>query len=87
MAHHKATIKAIRQTEKRTARNKSRISRIRTFMKKVRLAIDAKDKKTAATALKTAQIELDKGVSKGVIKRETASRKLSRLNSAVKKIA
>lgn len=79
MANHKSAEKRIRQTEKRTATNRSRMSRVRTFVKKVETAIASGDKEAAATALQVAQPELHRAVSKGVLHRNTAARKLSRL--------
>lgn len=87
MAHHKATLKSIRQTAVRTERNTARRSRVRTFIKRVDTAIAENKAKDAAEALKAAQKELFKAVTKGVIKKETASRKISRLNAKVKAIA
>lgn len=87
MAHHKSAQKRIRQTERRTEVNRARVSRIRTFVKKVELAVQNGDKETAAAALKDAQPELMRGVSKGVLKLGTASRKLSRLTAKVKALA
>ena len=83
MAYHKSAKKRIRQTERRTAVNRARVSRVRTFVKKVELAIAGGDKKAAREALQTAQPELMRGVSKGVIHRNTASRKMSRLSARV----
>lgn len=83
MAYHKSAKKRIRQTERRTAVNRARVSRVRTFVKKVELAIAGGDKKAAQEALKSAQPELMRGVSKGVIHRNTASRKMSRLSARV----
>jgi small subunit ribosomal protein S20 len=79
MANHKSAEKRIRQTERRTAVNKARLSRIRTFVKKVEAALDAGDKTTAQTAFLAAQPELQRGVSKGVLHKNTAARKISRL--------
>ena len=84
MAHHKSAQKRIRQTETRTAINRSRISRIRTFIKRVEKAIEGGDKAAAGQALKEAQPEIMRGVSKGVLKMGTASRKVSRLSARVK---
>ncbi|MBB6253536.1 30S ribosomal protein S20 [Nitrospirillum iridis] len=80
MANHKSAEKRIRQTEVRTEVNRARVSRIRTFVKKVELALEAGDKSAAAEAYKQAQPELMRGVSKGVLHRNTVSRKLSRLS-------
>jgi small subunit ribosomal protein S20 len=87
MANHKSSEKRIRQTVRRTEVNRVRVSRIRTFIKNVETAVAAKDKNAAQDALKTAQQELMRGVSKGVLKLTTASRKMSRLSARVKKIA
>ena len=87
MAHHKSAKKRIRQTERRTVVNRSRRSRIRTFIKKVETAIAAGDSAGAQAALKDAQPEIMRGVSKGVLSLGTASRKVSRLAARVKALA
>lgn len=87
MANHKSAEKRIRQTETRTEINRARVSRIRTFMKKVETAIATGKKEEAQKAFKEAQPELMRGVSKGVVKMGTASRKLSRLSARIKNIA
>jgi small subunit ribosomal protein S20 len=87
MAHHKSAKKAIRQTERRTATNRARLSRVRSFIKKVETAIESGDKKVAADALKAAQPEMHRGVRAGVLHRNTASRKLSRLSARIKTLA
>jgi small subunit ribosomal protein S20 len=87
MANHKSSEKRIRQTTRRTEVNKVRESRIRTFLKKVEAAIATGDKSAAAKALKEAQPELMRGVSKGTVNKGTASRKMSRLSARVKKLA
>lgn len=87
MANHKSAKKRIRQTEARTVVNRNRMSRIRTFLKKVEASIEAGNKSDAQQALKTAQPELMRGVSKGVVKKGTASRKMSRLSARIKKIS
>ncbi len=84
MAHHKSAQKRIRQTVRKTAVNRSRTSRIRTFIKKVELAIAGGDVNAAEQALGQAQPEIMRGVSKGVLKMGTASRKVSRLTRRVK---
>lgn len=84
MANHKSAEKRIRQTERRTAVNSARKSRIRTFVKKVELAIAGGDKSAAAEAFKAAQPEMMRGVTKGVIHANTVSRKLSRLSARIK---
>ena len=87
MANHKSAEKRHRQTLRRTAVNRVRESRIRSFLKKVEAAIAAGDKKAANSALKEAQPHLMKGVSKGVLKLGTASRKMSRLSARIKQLA
>lgn len=84
MAHHKSAKKRIRQTESRTEVNRSRMSRIRTFVKKVETAIASGNATEAQSALKSAQPEIMRGVSKGVLSMGTASRKVSRLAARVK---
>ncbi len=79
MANHKSAEKRIRQTEKRTAINRSRMSRVRTFVKKVETAISSGDKAGAQAAFQLAQPELHRAVTKGVMHKNTASRKISRL--------
>ena len=86
MAHHKSAKKRIRQTEVVTARNKARRSRIRTFIKRVESAIAANDAKLADEALRNAQAEMMRGVSKGILKLGTVARKTSRLSSRVKSL-
>lgn len=83
MAHHKSAKKRIRQTETRTAVNRARVSRIRTFVKKVELALAAGDKAAAQEALRAAEPELMSGVNKGVVHKNTAARKVSRLAQRV----
>lgn len=87
MAHHKSAQKRIRQTETRTAVNRARTSRIRTFLRKVEDAIAAGDQTKANEALRNVQPELMRGVTKGVWKKRTASRKMSRLAARVKALA
>ena len=83
MATHKSAEKRIRQTAKRTAINRARQSRVRTFVKKVETAIATGDKTAAQTALRSAQPELHRAVSKGVMHRNTVARKLSRLAARI----
>ena len=87
MANSPQAKKRIRRNDRRAAINKSRVSRIRTFIRKVEEAIASGDKATAADALKSAQPEIMRGVTKGVMHRKTASRKVSRLAKRVKAIA
>ncbi len=84
MAYIKSAKKRIRQIERRTVVNRDRLSRIRTFIKKVELAIAGGDKATAGEALRRAQPELMRGVTKGIFHRNTAARKISRLSSRIK---
>lgn len=86
MAHHPSAKKRIRQTERRTEVNRARVSRIRTFVKKVELAINGGDAAAAQAALKEAQPELMKGAQAGVLHKNTASRKVSRLVARVKEM-
>ncbi len=83
MANTPQAEKRIRRNERRAAVNKARLSRIRTQVKKVESAIAAGDKAAALAALLLAQPELLRGVAKGVIHKNTASRKISRLNKRV----
>ena len=87
MANTPQSKKRARQNERKLEVNKARRSRIRTFLKKVEEAISSGDKNAANTALKSAQPELMRGVSKGVYKKNTAARKMSRLSSRVKSLA
>ena len=87
MANTAQSKKRARQNEKRSAVNKSRRSRIRTFLRKVEEAISNGDKGAASAALTAVQPELMKGVSKGIFHKNTAARKMSRLSSRIKKIA
>jgi small subunit ribosomal protein S20 len=86
MANTPQSKKRARQSERRYAVNKARRSRIRTFLRKVEEAIASGDKDAAAVALKAAQPELMRGVTKGVVHKNTAARKMSRLSSRVKAI-
>ncbi|MGI3210331.1 30S ribosomal protein S20 [Roseovarius tibetensis] len=84
MANTVQSKKRARQNEKRFAINKARRSRIRTYMRKVEEAIASGDKEAAAAALRTAQPELMRGVTKGVFHKNTAARKISRFAARVK---
>jgi small subunit ribosomal protein S20 len=86
MANTAQSKKRARQSEARYAVNKARRSRIRTFLRKVEEAIASGDADSAAAALKAAQPELARGVSKGVLHKNTVSRKISRLASRVKAV-
>jgi small subunit ribosomal protein S20 len=83
MANTPQARKRIRRNERRTDVNRSRVSRIRTLIKKVESALVAGDKAAAATALSAAQPELARGVAKGVVHKNTAARKFSRLTRAI----
>jgi len=84
MANTPQAKKRARQNEARFQINKARCSRIRTFLRKVEEAIESGDKEAATAALRAAQPELMRGVTKGVFHKNTASRKVSRLASRVK---
>lgn len=84
MANTVQSKKRARQNEKRAAMNKARRSRIRTYMRKVEEAIASGDKPAAVEALRVAQPELMRGVTKGVFHKNTAARKISRFASRVK---
>ena len=87
MANTTSAKKATRKIAARTAVNKSRRSRVRNFIRKVEEAIASGDQAAAADALKNAQPELDRGVSKGVLHKNTVARKMSRLAARVKAVA
>lgn len=86
MANHKSAKKRIRQTATRTQVNGARRSRIRTFIKKIELAIASNDRPGAETAIKAAEPEMMRGAQAGVFHKNTMSRKLSRLSAAITKI-
>ena len=86
MANSRQAAKRARQNEKRFSINKGRRSRIRTFLRKVEEAIASGDKDAAQAALREAQPELMRGVTKGVLHKNTAARKMSRLSSRVKSL-
>jgi small subunit ribosomal protein S20 len=83
MPHHKSAEKRLRQTEKRTVINRARLSRVRTFVKKVETAIETGDKDAAQTALRVAQPEMHRATTKGVMHKNTVARKLSRLAARI----
>jgi small subunit ribosomal protein S20 len=84
MANHVSAKKRAIRNSKRSAINKSQITRLRGFLKKVEQAISAGDKKEAAAALKKAQPAIDKSVSKGLLHKNAAARKMSRLSAKIK---
>ncbi len=83
MANTPQAKKRIRRNDKRAEINGARISRIRNFVKKVELAIEGGDKEAAKTALLNAQPEMARGVARGVMHKNTAARKMSRLSKRV----
>ena len=84
MANHKSSKKRIIRNANRALINGARISRIRSYVKKVEIAIASGDAAAARDALRAAQPELQRGVSRGVLHKNTASRKISRLAAKVK---
>ncbi len=87
MANTKSAKKAVRVTERRTAMNKDRRSRIRTFIRRVEEAIASGDKTAAESALRAAQPEIMRGAQKGVMHKANASRKISRLSARIRALA
>ena len=87
MANIQQAKKRIRQTQAKNARNVALRSRIRGFVKTLETAIASKDKDAIGKAFKVAMSELHKGVTKGVIKKTTASRKVSRLSARIKNLS
>ena len=84
MANIKSSKKRARQTERRTAVNRARVSSIRTVVKKVEAAIASGDKAAARAAFIAAQPELHSGATKGVLHKNMVARKLSRLSARIK---
>jgi small subunit ribosomal protein S20 len=84
MANHKSAKTRINRNNKKSIINGARRSRVRTFVKKVLAAIAENNKDAAATAFRVAESELMKAVSKGVVKKNTASRTVSRLSKKIK---
>ncbi len=87
MANHASSKKRIRRNARMEIVNKIRKNRVRSFIKKVEVAIDKADKAEAQKAFTNAQPEMHRSVTKGVFKKNTISRKLSRLSSRIKNIA
>ena len=87
MANTPGAKKAIRKIERRTAVNKNRRSRVRTYLRRFDEAVAAGDRTAAETAFVEAQSELMRAVSKGVVHKNTGSRKVSRLAAQLKKLA
>ena len=87
MANHASAKKRIRRNERRALVNKARLSRIRTFLKRVESAIASGNATEAKDALRKVQPELYRGVSKGVVHKNVAARKMSRLSARVKALS
>ena len=87
MANTSSAKKMVRKIKRRTAINKTRRSRVRTFLRRVEEAIDSGDKSSADAAFKAAMPELHRAVGKGVFHKTTAARKLSRLSSRIKALS
>ncbi|MBD3669160.1 MAG: 30S ribosomal protein S20 [Gammaproteobacteria bacterium] len=87
MANSPQAKKRARQIERRTEVNRARRSRIRSFLRKVEDAISGGDQAVAAAAFQNAQPEIQRGVTKGVLHKNTASRKISRLSARIKGMA
>ena len=83
MANSPQARKRIRRNDRRAEINGNRLSRIRTFVKKVESALEGGDKTAAAAALKEAQPELARGIARGVMHKNTVARKISRLSKRV----
>lgn len=86
MANHASSKKRVRRNDRRAEINMARRSRIRTFVKKVESEISAGNADGAKEALRVAQPELHKGISKGILHKNTVARKLSRLSARIKEI-
>ena len=84
MANHKSSLKRIRRNGRRAEVNGARRGRVRTFIKKVELALTAGNAAEAEAALKKAQPEMQRGVAKGILHKNTVARKLSRLSSRIR---
>ena len=87
MAHHKSALKRIRQNIKRTTRNRSLRSDVRTVIKKFRVLIESKDIEKAREAYPQVQKNIDKAVTKGIIHKRTGARYKSRLSLSITKLA
>lgn len=86
MANHASSLKRIRRNARAADINGARRGRIRTFIKKIELALTAGDAKAAQEAFKVAQPEIQRGVAKGIMPKNTAARKISRLNARIKAV-
>jgi small subunit ribosomal protein S20 len=87
MAHHPSAVKRIRQTERRTEVRRARVQRIRTFLRHVERAIASGDRGEAQAAFRAVEPELMRGVNAGVLHRNMAARKLSRLSARIKALS
>jgi small subunit ribosomal protein S20 len=87
MAHHASAKKRIRQIERRTEANRMRMSRVRTFLRKVEDAIASGDQEQARLAFRAVQPELMRGAKRGLIHRNTVARRLSRMSARIKAMA
>jgi len=87
MANTKSAQKAVRKIARRTAVNKMRRSEMRTFVRKVETALDAKDAAGAQAAMKAAEPLIARAAQKGIVHKNTASRKISRLTKRMKALA
>jgi small subunit ribosomal protein S20 len=87
MANHFSALKRARQTETRTARNRSNKSRLRTALRKMRQALAAGDRETAEQAFRQTASAIDKSIQKGVIHQNTAARYKSRLKARLNALA
>ncbi len=86
MANIRSAKKRIRQTARRTVVNRQRLTRVRTYIKKVETAISAGDKEAAEAALRAAEPEIARSAQKGLFHKNRAARKISRLSASIKKI-
>ncbi len=87
MANHDSALKRVRRNKRRELINKTRLSRVRTFIRKVEEAIDSGDKSAADTALRSAQPEMMRAAAKGLFHKNLIARKISRLSARIKTIA
>jgi len=87
MANHKSAEKRFRQIKRRTLVNRTRKSKIKRLVKMVETALGSRDHQAAVEAFKAAEPEMARGVTKGVLHKNTASRKISRLSQRIKAIA
>ncbi len=83
MANHKSALKRVRQTKKRTERNRYYRTRMKNIIKSVKIAVEAGDREKAQEALKEANRRLHEYVSKGILKKNAAARKVSKLHKLV----